>query len=346
MAGSGRTATRGLLYYAEPVTRDAVLALPDTNVKRQLLPVIAHDDYVAPLPEGHRFPMIKFALLLEKVTELGIADPQSLLKPGLVSRRVLQLVHKADYVEAVLSQTLDEQAVRRIGVPVTPAMAQRSRRAVAGTILTARAALKAGVACNTAGGSHHAFPGYGAGFCVFNDVAVAARMMQREGLVRQVLIVDLDVHQGDGTAAAFVGDDSVFTFSVHCGVNFPVRKQTSDRDIALEPETGDDVYLAVLHEELGPLMDRVRPDLVFYVAGVDAHADDRLGKLALTDNGLEARERLVLRLCAQHRVPVACVIGGGYDDDVDAIARRHALVFEQAAGLLANGEFGWAALPA
>ena len=318
------------------------MAESDANVKRRFLPVVAHDDYVAPLPAGHRFPMAKFALLLQRVTALGLTSPETLLKPGLVSRRVLGLVHEADYVEAVLSQTLDDQAVRRIGVPVTPAMAQRSRRAVAGTILTARAALKAGVACNTAGGSHHAFPGHGAGFCVFNDVAVAARMMQREGLVRQVLVIDLDVHQGDGTAAAFESDDSVFTFSVHCAVNFPVRKQTSDRDIALAPGTDDDAYLAVLHDELGPLMEQVRPDLVIYVAGVDAHADDRLGKLALTDDGLKARERLVLHMCARYRVPVACVIGGGYDDNVDAIARRHALVFEQAAVLLADGEFGWA----
>ncbi len=318
------------------------MAVLDANVKRRLLPVVAHEDYVAPLPPGHRFPMAKFALLLERVRALGLTSPETLLKPGLVSRRVLGLVHEADYVEAVLSQTLDEQAIRRIGVPVTAAMAQRSRRAVAGTILTARAALKAGVACNTAGGSHHAFPGYGAGFCVFNDVAVAARMMQRDGLVRQVLVIDLDVHQGDGTAAAFDGDDSVFTFSMHCGVNFPARKQTSDRDIALAPGTDDDAYLAVLHDALGPLMEQVRPDLVIYVAGVDAHAEDRLGKLALTDDGLEARERLVLNMCAQHRVPVACVIGGGYDDDAEVIARRHAMVFEQAAALLADGEFGWA----
>ena len=324
------------------MTGDAVLVAFDTNVKRRFLPVVAHKDYVAPLPAGHRFPMTKFALLLEKITELGLVTPETVLKPGLVSRRVLGLVHEPDYVEAVLSQTLDEQALRRIGVPVTPEMAQRSRRAVAGTIMTARAALKVGVACNTAGGSHHAFPGYGAGFCVFNDVAVAARMMQREGLVRQVLVVDLDVHQGDGTAAAFVGDDSVFTFSVHCGVNFPVRKQASNLDIALEPGTGDDAYLAVLHEQLGPLIDRVAPDLVIYVAGIDAHADDRLGKLALSDDGLEAREHLVLRTCAQRRVPVACVIGGGYGDDVAMIARRHAYVFEQAAALLTSGEFGWA----
>lgn len=315
----------------------------NANVMTSVLPVVAHRDYVAPLPAGHRFPMAKFSRLLDVLLADGVTTPERVLRPGLVSRRVLGLVHDAAYVEAVLSQTLDEQAVRRIGVPVSATMARRSRRAVAGTVLAARAALKVGVAGNTAGGSHHAFPGYGAGFCVFNDVAVAARLLQREGLVRQVLVVDLDVHQGDGTAAALADDPSVFTFSVHCGVNFPVRKQISDLDVALEPETGDEPYLAVLAEHLAPLLDRLLPDLVIYVAGVDAHGDDRLGKLALSDEGLERRERFVLQTCARHRVPVACVIGGGYSDDVDRLAHRHALVFKQAAALLAAGEFGWGA---
>jgi acetoin utilization deacetylase AcuC-like enzyme len=306
------------------------------------LPVVGHSDYVAPLPSGHSFPMAKFARLLEMLTDEGLVTPARVLRPGLVSRRVLGLVHEADYVEAVLSQTLDVKAQRRIGVPITSAMAMRSRRAVAGTVLTARAALKTGIACNTAGGSHHAFPGHGAGYCIFNDVAVAARLMQREGLARRVLVVDLDVHQGDGTAAALAGDPSIFTFSIHCGVNFPARKEASDLDIALEPGTGDAAYLAALETHLPPLFDEVRPDLVIYVAGVDTHGDDRLGKLALTDRGLENRERYVLAACAARRVPVATVLGGGYSDDVDLLAHRHGLVFRTAADMLAAGDFDWA----
>jgi acetoin utilization deacetylase AcuC-like enzyme len=284
--------------------------------------------------------MEKFARLLDTLVADGLASPDRLLRPGLVSRRVLGLVHDVDYVEAVLSQTLDAKAQRRIGVPVTAAMAMRSRRAVAGTILTARAALKAGIACNTAGGSHHAFPSHGTGYCIFNDVAVAARLMQREGLVRRVMVIDLDVHQGDGTAAAVAGDASIFTFSMHCGANFPARKETSDLDVALDPGTGDAAYLASLEEHLPPLFDRVAPDLVFYVAGVDTHGDDQLGKLALSDTGLETRERFVLACCAARRVPVATVLGGGYCDDVDLLARRHALVFRAAADMLLAGEFG------
>ena len=165
--------------------------------------------------------------------------------------------------------------------------------------------------------------------------------MQREGLVRRVLVVDLDVHQGDGTAAALAGDDSVFTFSMHCGVNFPTRKQESDLDIVLEPETGDDAYLTLLEQHLPPLLQKLAPDLVIYVAGVDTHGDDRLGKLALTDDGLEARERFVLAICAARRVPVATVLGGGYSDDIDVLARRHALVIRIAADMLEAGKFAW-----
>ena len=305
------------------------------------LPIVAHPDYVAPLPASHSFPMAKFGRLFDVLTADGLAVPETVLRPGLVSRRILGLVHDSDYVEAVLSQTLDRAAERRIGVPVTEAMAKRSRRAVAGSILTARAALKVGIACNTAGGSHHAFPGHGAGFCIFNDVAVAARAMQREGLARQVLVIDLDVHQGDGTAAALAGDASIFTFSVHCGVNYPARKQSSDLDVELDPETGDDAYLAILDSHLPRLLDRLNPDLAIYVAGVDTHGGDRLGKLALTDRGLEERERFVLACCAARRVPVATVLGGGYSDDVDLLARRHALVFRAAADMVAAGEFDW-----
>jgi acetoin utilization deacetylase AcuC-like enzyme len=198
--------------------------------------------------------------------------------------------------------------------------------AAAGTVLAARLALRHGLACNTAGGSHHAFAGFGSGFCVFNDVAVAARLLLAEGSVGRVLVVDLDVHQGDGTAAIFAADPSVVTFSMHCRTNFPARKQQSDLDVALEPGIGDEEYLAALDAVLGPLLDRVRPDLVFYNAGVDPHVDDQLGRLALSDAGLAARERRVLDACLGRGLPLACVLGGGYAPTVDLVAARHAIL--------------------
>ncbi len=199
---------------------------------------------------------------------------------------------------------------------------------MAGTVLAARLALEHGLACNTAGGSHHAFAGAGTGFCVFNDVAVAARLLLAEGLIGRALVVDLDVHQGDGTAAMLADEPRAFTFSVHCRTNFPARKQQSDLDLALDAGVGDADYLTALDRLLPALLDRVAPDLVFYNAGVDPHVDDRLGRLSLSDGGLAERERLVLAACRSRGVPVACVVGGGYADDLDLLARRHALLHQ------------------
>ena len=231
-------------------------------------------------------------------------------------------------MSGVLEQRLDSMALRRLGLPLSPELALRSRCAVAGTVLTARLALEHGVACNTAGGSHHAFAGFGAGFCVFNDVAVAARVLLAEGLIGRALVVDLDVHQGDGTAAILAGDPRVFTLSVHCRANYPARKQQSDLDVALDAGVGDADYLVLLENLLPALLDRLRPDLVFYNAGVDPHVEDRLGRLALSDQGLAERERMVLRAVCARGLPLACVVGGGYADDLDVLARRHALLHE------------------
>ncbi len=225
---------------------------------------------------------------------------------------------------------LDGAIVRRIGLPMEEAVVRRSRAAVGGTVLASRLALEHGVAFNTAGGSHHAFSAYGAGYCVFNDVAVASKVLLEERRVKSVLIIDLDVHQGDGTAEILRREGRAFTFSMHCEENFPKIKQRSDRDVALPAGTGDAEYLAVLGSELSALLPRVSPDLVLYNAGVDPHREDRLGKLALSDAGLEARERAVIGACRLHGVPVACVVGGGYDLDVEIIARRHMIVHRQA----------------
>ncbi len=296
-------------------------------------PVVHHPAYVTPLPATHRFPMPKFARLLACLRETGLLLPAQEFVPQPAPRSWLETAHSVDYVAGVLEQRLDEAAVRRLGLPMSPVLAMRSRCAVAGTVLTARLALEHGIACNTAGGSHHAFSGFGAGFCVFNDVAVASRLLLAEGAVRRILVVDLDVHQGDGTAAMLAEEPRAFTLSVHCRSNFPARKQQSDLDVALDAEVGDADYLELIDRLLPALLDRVRPELVFYNAGVDPHREDRLGRLALTDAGLAKRERLVLEAVRSRGLPLACVVGGGYADDLDVLARRHALLHEAIAAL-------------
>ena len=223
------------------------------------LPIVHHPAYVAPMPAGHRFPMGKFGRLMSHLLEQRIVAPAQVQVPELAPPEWLALAHAPDYVDAVLGQALGDAAVRRIGLPITAAVTARSRAANGGTVLTARLALAHGLACNTAGGSHHAFAAYGSGFCVFNDVAVAARVLLREGLVERVMVVDVDVHQGDGTAAIFLDDPRVFTFSMHCRTNFPLHKQKSDLDLALEAGLEDERYLALLAEHLPGLLEEVRP---------------------------------------------------------------------------------------
>jgi acetoin utilization deacetylase AcuC-like enzyme len=300
---------------------------------RTLPPVVHHPEYVAPLPPGHRFPMAKYGRLFEVLCQAGLAGPHNTHAPTPAPREWLLLAHAASYVDAVLDGSADERTMRRIGLPWTAALARRAQLAVAGTVLAGELALARGLACNTAGGSHHAGPNHGAGFCVFNDVAVAARVLQRAGQVDRVLVIDLDVHQGDGTAAIFQGDDSVYTFSLHCERNYPVRKHAGDLDVGLEAGTGDAVYLATLALYLPGLLAARRPGLVFYNAGVDPHRDDRLGRLALSDDGLAARDRMIVEACRHAGVPLATVVGGGYADDLDALARRHAAVTAIAAEL-------------
>jgi acetoin utilization deacetylase AcuC-like enzyme len=294
------------------------------------VPCVYHPDYVAPLPEGHRFPMPKFGRVYERLIIDGIVSVDQFHCPDEAPTDWIELAHAPEYVAAYRSGTLDERAMRRIGLPWFPRLVHRTCVAAGGTVLTARLALEHGIACNTAGGTHHAFADYGSGYCIFNDLAIAARVMQREAGIRRVLIVDLDVHQGDGTASIFSGDASVFTFSMHCGINFPFRKQQSDLDIDLDAGMEDDEYLRVLGKVLPDLLSEVKPDLVFYDAGVDPHADDLLGKLALSDNGLYRRDEFVIESCLRGGYPVACVIGGGYAKDIDRLAARHTLVFAAA----------------
>ncbi len=306
-----------------------------------MLPVVFHRDYTVPLPPGHRFPMGKFGRIRDVLLEDRIVPPESFVEPEPARPEWLGLAHRGDYVSAVLGLALDRKAERRLGFTLSDALVRRSRAAVGGTVLTARLALARGLACNTAGGSHHAFPGHGAGFCLFNDVAVAIHVLRREGLIRRALVVDLDVHQGDGTAAIFRDDPDTATFSVHCEANYPLRKEVSTLDVGVAPGTGDAVYGAVVETHLPALLAVHRPDIVFYNAGVDPHVDDRLGKLALSDAGLARRDRFTIETCRAAGVPLACVVGGGYDDDLDLLARRHAGLHRAAAAVCeSEGEGG------
>jgi acetoin utilization deacetylase AcuC-like enzyme len=300
------------------------------------LPLVYHADFVAPLPAGHRFPMPKFGRVYELLIRDGIATLDQFHYPDVAAADLLTVVHDAAYVDAYVTGRIEPKAMRRIGFPWSAALVTRTCTAVGGTVLTAQLALEHGLACSTAGGTHHAHADFGSGFCIFNDLAVAARAVQRAEMVRRILVVDLDVHQGDGTASIFAGDPSVFTFSMHCTKNFPFRKQQSDLDVALEVGLTDQAYLRLLWEHLIPLLEEVRPDLVFYDAGVDPHVEDRLGKLALTDTGLFQRDRLVLEECVRRGIPVAGVIGGGYAKDVDRLARRHCLLHRAASEVYAQ----------
>lgn len=298
-----------------------------------ILPLVYHPAYSAPLPSSHRFPMAKFRMLEERLRRGRFADPAHWWQPLPAPRRWMELVHSRTYLEAFAQGRLEPAALRRIGLPATTPLVRRTWLAVGGTVLTARLALEGGIACHLAGGTHHAFPDAGSGFCIVNDVAVAARVLLEEGRVRQVLVIDLDVHQGDGTAWIFAEEPRVFTFSAHCASNFPSRKQRSDLDLALADGLEDGDYLAAITETLPPLLERVRPDLVLYNAGVDPHRKDRLGRLCLSSEGLLARDRLVLQACRSQGVPVATVLGGGYDA-LEALVERHALVFQAAAEVL------------
>ncbi|MBA2749188.1 MAG: histone deacetylase [Tatlockia sp.] len=294
------------------------------------LPLIYHPDYVVPLPQAHRFPMPKFRQLYELLLNDKVARLEQFFIPETPSQQLIELVHTPQYVQAYKLGTLDAKAQRRIGLPWSPALVKRTNIAVGGTILTAKLALKYGLACNTAGGTHHAFPSFGSGYCIFNDLAIASRVIQHLNLACKILIIDLDVHQGDGTAFIFQNDDSVFTFSMHCEVNFPGTKQVSDLDIALPVEMEDEEYLQTLAHYLTDVLTAVKPDLVLYDAGVDTHIGDRLGKLALTDTGIFRREMQVLSTCIAARYPVACVIGGGYADDLSSLVYRHSLLHRAA----------------
>jgi acetoin utilization deacetylase AcuC-like enzyme len=291
------------------------------------VPVVSHAAYEASLPDGHRFPMRKYGRLAEVVAEKGLA-PNGFAMPEEASAELIALAHDRTYVDQVFACSVPREIERRIGLPVSESVVRRARASAGGTLLAARLALQHGLAGSTAGGSHHGQRETGAGFCVFNDVAIAAKALKADGAIRHALVVDLDVHQGDGTADCLRDDPDLFTFSMHAEKNYPVRKIPSDLDIGLPDRMEDDAYLAVLEANLPRLLDALEPDLVFLNAGVDPHRDDKLGRLALSDDGLRRRDAYVIEQARSRRVPVVAVIGGGYSADIEALARRHAIVFE------------------
>jgi acetoin utilization deacetylase AcuC-like enzyme len=285
-----------------------------------MLHVVHHPDYVS--PGSGSFTFDKYGLVMQALAESGVAH--SIHAPEPMPRDWIEAVHDPAYVAEVMAAQVPADKERRIGFPITPHIARRSALSSGGTWAAARLALRHGYAANAAGGSHHALADTGAGYCVLNDLAIAANRLLAEGEAKAVLILDLDVHQGDGTAALLAGRDDVFTLSLHAAKNFPARKARSSLDVALADGLDDDAYLAALREALTPVLDGFAPDLILYQAGVDPHRDDRLGRLALSDAGLAARDRFVMAEARRRGVPVASVLGGGYGADRMAVARRHA----------------------
>jgi len=289
-----------------------------------------HRDYFVALPPSHPFPMAKYPLLLERLLREGLVAPADLIEPAEAALDDLRLVHSEEYLAQLAAGTLDAAAMRRIGVPWSAALWRRSRLAAQGTLEAARAALDDGMAANLAGGTHHAFAYHGEGFCVLNDVAVAVRALRRDGRLRRALVVDLDVHQGNGTAAIFADDVDVFTFSMHGERNYPLQKMRSTMDVGLTDGVGDDEYLELLGRHLDDIFESFAPDLVFYLAGVDPARGDRYGRLALSDEGLAQRERQVLETCRALGRPLAITIAGGYAKTAERTAELHAIVFREA----------------
>ncbi|XP_045123575.1 uncharacterized protein SYNPCC7002_A1628-like isoform X1 [Portunus trituberculatus] len=290
------------------------------------LPIVHHEKYVCPLPPNHRFKMMKFHYLYEILLRDGVIkkDKQVIL-PQKVSRELASAAHSQLYVDKFFDGETSAAEQRVTGFVWTPGLASRVRYETGGTCLAAKLSLECGLACSTGGGTHHAYPDHGSGYCLINDLAVAAYHLLQSGMVDKVLIVDLDVHQGDGTAAIFQDQPDVFTLSFHCQNNFPLRKQKSDLDVGLAVGTNDKEYLNTLAKYLPDIMDSFRPDIILYDAGVDPHEKDELGKLKLSDDGLYLRDTFVLREAVCRGIPVTTVIGGGYDE-IMRLSARHTII--------------------
>ncbi len=281
------------------------------------------DRYSIDLPPHHTFPIQKYRIIREKLLAEATLNPDDLLEPSLIAPTDAYLVHTQEYWEQLTSGTLPANAIRRMGLPWSEALVRRSRASAQGTLTAARIAIRDRVAVNLAGGTHHAFPDRGEGYCVLNDIAIAIRCLQRDAWMQRMAILDCDVHQGNGTAAIFAKDPDVYTFSIHGGNNYPLVKVPGSLDIGIPDGTGDEKYLSVLKPVIPKILAEFRPGMVFYLAGVDPHERDRLGRLRLTHEGLRRRDEFVLRACRDAGIPVAVTLAGGYGKDIQDTVEAH-----------------------
>jgi acetoin utilization deacetylase AcuC-like enzyme len=292
---------------------------------------IAYDPiYAHPLPEGHRFPMLKYELIPGQLMYEGVIGPGNLFSPGICQDDIILLTHSTDYLKRLKQQELTPQEQRRIGFPQSPQLTHRELIITQGTIDCSYHALRNGVALNVAGGTHHAFADRGEGFCLLNDFGVAANYLLHQKEVKKILVIDLDVHQGNGTAKIFENDPRVFTFSMHGRNNYPFIKEKSSLDVELQDGTGDETYLQLLHDHLPHLIQSVKPDLAFFVAGVDILQTDKFGKLKVTPEGCQRRDEFVFRTLYKENIPCAVSMAGGYSPDVNTIVQAHCNTFRTA----------------
>nr|WP_321221152.1 histone deacetylase [uncultured Psychroserpens sp.] len=298
-----------------------------------MLKIAFHPIYKHPLPEGHRFPMQKYELLPQQLLHEGTCTQDNFFKPKIPSDEHILRVHTQDYYQDLKQLTLDKRAARKIGFPLSDILVEREVIIADGTIKASKFALQHGIGMNIAGGTHHAYSNRGEAFCLLNDQAIGARYLQQKKLAEKILIVDLDVHQGNGTAEIFTNDPSVFTFSMHGKSNYPFKKEISDLDIALENDASDDTYLNLLYETLPKLIKQEQPDFIYYLCGVDVIATDKLGKLGMTIDGCKQRDQFVLETCKTNKIPVMCSMGGGYSPDIKTILDAHANTFRLAQNL-------------
>jgi acetoin utilization deacetylase AcuC-like enzyme len=295
-----------------------------------MLKIACHPIYQHSLKEGHRFPMEKYDLLPRQLIYEGTCVAENFFEPEIPNNKHFFTVHDPEYFFDLLNITLNQKAARKIGFPLSEVLIEREMIIADGTMKASEFALKNGIAMNIAGGTHHAFSNRGEAFCMLNDQAIGAKYLQNKGLVRKILIVDLDVHQGNGTAEIFQNDPSVFTFSIHGKSNYPFVKEKSDLDIALENDTKDEVYLSILKNTLPKLINQEKPDFIYYLCGVDVLETDKLGKISLTIEGCKERDRFVLQTCFELNIPVMCSMGGGYSKDLNIIVNAHANTFRVA----------------
>ena len=300
-----------------------------------MLPIINHPDYVAQIGDDHRFPIQKFGELIKLLKKKNIATNSNTFEPSEVSTSTLLGVHSEEYINKINNLSLDKEEIRKLGFPLVKSVRRRSFVATGGTVLASKLAVKHRLACNTAGGSHHAFSNQGNGYCVFNDVAVATNYLKNKFKYKKILILDLDVHQGDGTAKIFENDESVFTASIHSKKNYPSKKQNSNIDIELEDGMKDEEYLNIVNQLLKKI-ENIRFDFVFYVAGVDVHFEDRLGKLNLTEEGIKKREELVINTFFKKNIPLCGVLGGGYNNNFEQLVHLHSILHETCKKVLEN----------